>query len=100
MPTRQKAGLPDYGVYVWFGFVGPAGLSPALRERLSATIPRIAQQPDTAGRIRRGGASVWPQHSAQIAALIRGELDKSGTVIRAALRSASLAAFSPGPQGA
>jgi tripartite-type tricarboxylate transporter receptor subunit TctC len=84
VPTLQEAGLADFEVYVWFGFVGPAGLPPALRERLSSAILRIAQQPDTAERIRRGGATVWPQDSAQFAALLRAELDKWGTVIRAA----------------
>jgi tripartite-type tricarboxylate transporter receptor subunit TctC len=83
-PTLQEAGLADFEVYVWFGFVGPAGLPPALRERLSAAILRIAQQPDTAERIRRAGAAVWLQDSAQFAALIRAELDKWGTVVRAA----------------
>ena len=84
VPTLQEAGLKDFAVYVWFGFVGPAGLPPALRERLSAAILRIAQQPDTAERIRRGGATVWPQDGAQFAALIRTELDTWGGVIRAA----------------
>ena len=84
VPTLREAGVPDCEVYVWFGFVGPAGLPPALRERLSAAILRVVQQPETAERIRRGGAAVWPQNSAQFAALIRAELDKWGTVIRAA----------------
>ena len=84
MPTLQEAGLADVEVYVWFGFVGPAGLPPALRERLSAAILRIAQQPETAERIRRAGAAVWSQDSAQFAALIRAELDKWGAVVRAA----------------
>jgi tripartite-type tricarboxylate transporter receptor subunit TctC len=84
VPTLQEAGLADSAVYVWFGFVGPAGLPPALRERLASAILRIAQQPDTAERIRRGGAAVWPQNGAAFAALIRTELDTWGGVIRAA----------------
>ena len=84
VPTLQEAGLADFEVYVWFGFVGPAGLPAMLRERLSAAILRIAQQPETAERIRRGGAAVWPQDGARFAALIRAELDKWGAVIRAA----------------
>ena len=84
VPTLQEAGLADVEVYVWFGFVGPAGLPPALRERLSTTILRIAQQPETAERIRRAGAAVWSQDSAQFTALIRAELDKWGAVVRAA----------------
>lgn len=84
VPTLQEAGLADFEVYVWFGFVGPAGLPPALRERLSSAILRIVQRPETAERIRTGGATVWPRDSAQFAALIGAELEKWGTVIRAA----------------
>ncbi|MBD0270989.1 MAG: tripartite tricarboxylate transporter substrate binding protein [Acetobacteraceae bacterium] len=84
VPTLRESGLADFEVFVWFGFVGPAALPAALRDRLSAAILRIAQRPETAERIRSGGATVWPRDSAQFAALIRDDLEKWGTVIRAA----------------
>jgi hypothetical protein len=42
------------------------------------------QRPATAERIRSGGALAWTQDSARFAALVRAELNKWGTVIRAA----------------
>ncbi|MBV1797927.1 tripartite tricarboxylate transporter substrate binding protein [Siccirubricoccus sp. G192] len=84
IPTFQEAGLPGYEVYVWFGFVGPAGLPQPIRDRLSAAITRIVTGPETAERIRRAGATVWTQDQAQFTALIRAELEKWGTVIRGA----------------
>ena len=84
VPTFQEAGFPGYEAYVWFGFVGPAGLPVPIRDRLSAAIIRIATAPETAERIRRAGATVWTQDQAQMAALIRAELDRWGGVIRAA----------------
>jgi tripartite-type tricarboxylate transporter receptor subunit TctC len=84
IPTFQEAGLPGYEVYVWFGFVGPAALPQPIRDRLSTAITRIVTGPETAERIRRAGATVWTQDQAQFTALIRAELDKWGTVIRAA----------------
>jgi tripartite-type tricarboxylate transporter receptor subunit TctC len=71
-------------VYVWFGFVGPAGLPAMVRDRLSETIIRIAKGPETAERIRRAGATVWTRNPAQMATLIGEELEKWGAVIRAA----------------
>jgi len=84
IPTFQEAGLAGYEVYVWFGFVGPAGLPQPIRDRLSAAITRIVTGPETAERIRRAGATVWTQDQAQFTALIRAELEKWGAVIRGA----------------
>lgn len=84
VPTFREAGLDGYEVYVWFGFVGPAGLTQPIRDRLSAAIIRTVTTPETTERIARAGATVWTRDQAQFAALIRAELDKWGTVIRSA----------------
>jgi tripartite-type tricarboxylate transporter receptor subunit TctC len=84
VPTFREAGLDGYEVYVWFGFVGPASMPQPVRDRLSAAIAGIVRSPDTSERIERAGARVWVQDPAQMAALIRAELDKWGTVIRSA----------------
>ncbi|MBX6744719.1 MAG: tripartite tricarboxylate transporter substrate binding protein [Acetobacteraceae bacterium] len=84
VPTFQEAGLPGYEVYVWFGFVGPAGLPQPIRDRLSAAITGIVTSPETSEKIHRAGATVWTRDQAQFAALLRAELDKWGTVIRSA----------------
>ena len=84
VPTFREAGLDDYEVYVWFGFVGPASMPQAHRDRLTTVISRIVGSPDTSEKIERAGARVWIRDQAQFAALIREELAKWGTVIRAA----------------
>jgi tripartite-type tricarboxylate transporter receptor subunit TctC len=84
VPTFREAGLDGYEVYVWFGFVGPAGLPQPIRDRLSAAITRIVTGPETAERIARAGATVWTRDQALFTTLIRAELDKWGTVIRSA----------------
>ncbi|MBX9698672.1 MAG: tripartite tricarboxylate transporter substrate binding protein, partial [Acetobacteraceae bacterium] len=84
VPTMAEAGVPGVEVYVWFGFVGPAAMPAAVRERLAPAISRIVAAPETSERIRRAGATVWTQDGSQMTALIRSELEKWGTVIRAA----------------
>lgn len=84
VPTFAEAGVADVVVYVWFGFVAPPRLPDPIRDRLSQAIMRIAETPETAERIVRAGARVWIQDPAQMAALIRADLEKWGTVIRAA----------------
>jgi tripartite-type tricarboxylate transporter receptor subunit TctC len=84
VPTFAEAGVADVVVHVWFGFVAPPRLPDPVRDRLSGAIIRIAGTPETAQRIVRAGATVWTQDSAQMAALIRADLETWGTVIRAA----------------
>jgi tripartite-type tricarboxylate transporter receptor subunit TctC len=84
VPTFAEAGLAGYEVYVWFGFIGPAAMPQAVRDRLSQAIIGIVRGAETAERIRRAGATVWVQDGAQMVALIRSELEKWGGVIRGA----------------
>ncbi len=84
VPTFQEAGLPGYAMYVWFGFVGPGSLPPRIRDALAAGITRIVHGDETREKLRRAGATLWPQAPAQFSALISAELEKWGTVIRAA----------------
>ncbi|MBL6455131.1 tripartite tricarboxylate transporter substrate binding protein [Belnapia sp. T6] len=84
VPTFAEAGLRDYVVYVWFGFIAGAAMPQPIRDRLSAALIGVVQAPETAERIRRAGATVWVQDQVQFAALIRSELEKWGGVIRGA----------------
>jgi tripartite-type tricarboxylate transporter receptor subunit TctC len=84
VPTFREAGVPDYEMYVWFGFVGPAGIPPALRDRIAETIIGIVSGPETSARLQQAGAMLWPQRPAAFAGLIANELEKWGAVIRAA----------------
>jgi tripartite-type tricarboxylate transporter receptor subunit TctC len=84
VPTMAEAGVRNMEVYVWFGFVGPAGMPQPVRDRLTAAITRIVTSPETSERIARAGATVFTLDQAGMAALIRTELEKWGTVIRAA----------------
>lgn len=84
VPTLREAGVQGYEMYVWFGFVAPARTPAAVQDRLSAMIRQTIADPETAERIRRLGAEPWIQDPAQMAALLRNELEKWGPVIRAA----------------
>lgn len=84
VPTMREAGVADYEMYVWFGFVAPARVPAPIQARLSETIIRIVSEPATAERIRRLGAEPWVQRPAEMTALLRAELEKWGPVIRAA----------------
>ncbi|WP_137128379.1 tripartite tricarboxylate transporter substrate binding protein [Roseomonas sp. HF4] len=84
VPTLQEAGVQGYEMYVWFGFAAPVRTPAPVQAKLSGMIRQTIADPAIAERIRRLGAEPWIQDPAQMAALLRAELDKWGPVIRAA----------------
>ncbi len=84
VPTMMEAGVPDYVLYVWFGFAAPAATPAPILQRLSSEIIRIVSEPTTAAQLEARGGRVWVRDPAQFAALLRQELETWGSVIRAA----------------
>ena len=84
VPTMQEAGVQGYEMYVWFGFAAPVRTPAPIQAKLAGMIRDTIADAAVAERIRRLGAEPWIQDPAQMAALLRAELDKWGPVIRAA----------------
>lgn len=52
VPTVEQAlGLKDYDVRTWFGLGGPAGLPPAVREKLNAEVRKALADPEVRKRL-------------------------------------------------
>jgi tripartite-type tricarboxylate transporter receptor subunit TctC len=58
VPTMAEAGVPDFVVSSWQGFVFPARTPPAIIARLNAAFRSIAQEPAMAERFLRAGAQI------------------------------------------
>lgn len=46
VPTFTEAGFPQFEASFYFGVVAPAGLSPAIRDKIAADVRRVASQPE------------------------------------------------------
>ena len=84
VPTMLEAGVPDYSMYVWFGFAAPAATPEPTIARLAETIRATIATPTIAERIRQLGAEPWTQTPAQMKALMQRESEVWGPVIRGA----------------
>ena len=84
VPTMLEAGVPDYSMYVWFGFAAPAATPEPTITRLAETIRATIETPTIAERIRQLGAEPWTQTPAQMKALMQRESEVWGPVIRGA----------------
>lgn len=60
VPTMAELGFPEFTNTVWAGFVGPAGLPPAVVETLSTALRELTTRPDLVQRIGVAGArATW-----------------------------------------
>ncbi len=85
LPTVQESGVTGpYEVNGWYGVAGPAGMPPALVERLNQDIQRVLKLPDVRERMSTEGASPAGGTPQQFAALVRSEVDKWRRIIQQA----------------
>jgi tripartite-type tricarboxylate transporter receptor subunit TctC len=84
VPTASESGVPGYEAYSWVGLIGPAKLSGEIVERLNREVLGIVRSPDFAEQLLKQGAVPDAQSPAEFAAYIRKEIDKWGTVVKAA----------------
>ena len=83
LPTIAEAGVAGYDSYVWFGIVAPAGTPPEIIAKLNAALVKTAATPEFRDRLTSQGYEVMSSTPEQMAASIRGEIDKWGKVVKA-----------------
>jgi tripartite-type tricarboxylate transporter receptor subunit TctC len=82
IPTMQEAGVKDYEMAIWFGFVAPAGTPEPIVEKLSAEIRKVLDSPLT--RDRSNGADITPSTPAEMKARIPKDIEMWRSVIQQA----------------
>ncbi|MPS27458.1 tripartite tricarboxylate transporter substrate binding protein [Pigmentiphaga sp.] len=84
VPTMAEAGMPDFDMTVWFGFVSPAGTPPAIVERLAREIGDLLKEPSFQQAARTGGYELSPNTPAQFRHLIEADIEKWVAMVKAA----------------
>lgn len=84
VPTFAEAGLPEYDFQIWFGVIAPAGTPRDIIGKISREIARILALPDVKDNLALQGLDPFEASPDQFGALIRGDLDKYGKVIKGA----------------
>jgi tripartite-type tricarboxylate transporter receptor subunit TctC len=83
IPTMIEAGLPDYEYVNWFGVMGPAGLPPAIVERLHRAIATSCGEPDLRQRFAALGALPDCDDPASFARFVHDEIPKWDAIVKA-----------------
>ena len=81
VPTTAEAGVPGYTFTSWQGLVAPAGLPPAIVQRLNAEVATILAEPATSDRIKTVGNVASPSSPDAFKARIAADIDKWSKVV-------------------
>ena len=82
VPSIAESGFPGFEASVWYGFVGPAGMPPAVVARLHAEIQKILALPEVKDRLAAAGGEVLPGPVERFSKLLLDEKNRYGKLIR------------------
>jgi tripartite-type tricarboxylate transporter receptor subunit TctC len=83
-PTIAESGYAGFEASVWYGFFGPAGLPPAVTQRLHAEIQKALASPEVRDRLSGSGGEVLPGPVERLSALLASEQARYAKLIREA----------------
>jgi tripartite-type tricarboxylate transporter receptor subunit TctC len=88
LPTVAEAGLPGFDTSVWFGFMGPTGLSQEVIEKLSRAIGEALGNDEVTKPLRAAGLDIKGGTPEAFGSFIASETTKwNGVVTAAGLRN-------------
>jgi tripartite-type tricarboxylate transporter receptor subunit TctC len=83
-PLAEAADIPGYDVAAWIGYAAPAGLPRDIAAKLAAEIAKAMQAPDLRERYLALGLEPAANTPDELAALMRREQERYGSIIRGA----------------
>ena len=84
VPTIQEAGVKDFETVAWFGILAPAGTPKNIVTRLNEETLKALKLPDVQKRLLDSGSDIIGNSPEQADQFLKAELQKWGTVVRAA----------------
>jgi len=74
VPTVSETVVPDYDVVSWLGFTSPAGLPPAIRDRLYAAFKQAMARPDIKAKLEELGNDTRVTSPAEFRARVEADM--------------------------
>ena len=82
LPTIAEAGVQGYEFGTWCGILAPAGVPPAVVEKLNTSIVKTLLLPATKSRFAPQSVQVTPMTQQQFAAFIRNDIERWKKLLR------------------
>jgi tripartite-type tricarboxylate transporter receptor subunit TctC len=84
VPTVAESGYPGFEVSLWLGFFAPKGIPDPVVKKLYDELTAIAKSAEMKTQFERNGADPVTTTQAELAKLMKAELEKYSKVIKAA----------------
>lgn len=84
VPTFAESGFAGYEVNGWYGILAPGRTPRAIVSQLNTALNQVLDDPETRARFTSNGMDASPSTSEEFRALIKSEIAKWATVVRAA----------------
>ena len=84
LPSIHEQGVKDYDGDAWFGFWGPAGLSPEIVSRYNNDLRAILTEPEIRAALAKQGVSPQPSTPEAMAAAVRAQFELFSNLVRVA----------------
>src|SRR5215475_12471506 len=82
--TFGNSGVPGFDVAAWYAFFAPAKTPPEIVNKLNADTVAILREPAVIAALEKAGVAVVGSTPAELARLLKSEIDLWGPVIKAA----------------
>ena len=84
VPTVAELGFPGYDMALWLGFFAPKGTPPAVIKRLETELLDVARSSELRDVLQKQGLEAAPLGSADLAKLLRSDIETYKAVFKAA----------------
>ncbi len=84
LPTVAQEGLPGFEYSAWVAVFAPAQTPAAIVGRLEKEIAWVLNDPETIKKVQAAGVEPMPGDSKALANLLNAELERAGSVVKAA----------------
>ena len=83
IPTIAEAGLPAFDVNPWWGILAPAGLSPAITQKINADVAEILKSPEMQQLLAKQGAAALVSSPEEFGKLLERDVEKWRKAVKA-----------------
>jgi tripartite-type tricarboxylate transporter receptor subunit TctC len=84
VPTVAESGYPGFDMALWLGFFAPKGTPAAVIKRLETDLLAVARSADLKETLGKQGLEAFPLGAAELAALLKSDIDTYRNVFQAA----------------
>ena len=82
VPTVMESGVPDYEIAGWFGILAPAGMPPAIAQRLRDEVAKAVAAPDVIAQLDSQGMAPLASQPKEWHDYMLAELDRYAKIIK------------------